>query len=122
MRGRVRSLEQVLEKGFYRHYKGGLYLVLGMANPKNKSEEASVPTLEAVEEATGRPIPIFLDGGAWFFVADKNANTEPLIIYQGKDQRVWARPISEFQSTVEVEGRGSIPRFETLETQQGPNL
>lgn len=59
--------------GRYRHYKGGLYEVL--------------------------------------MVAELEADLTPVVIYRAEaDGRVWVRPVADFISVVELEGK-TVPRF-----------
>lgn len=62
----------MIAEGYYRHFKGSIYLVVG--------------------------------------VALHSETKEPLVVYRGVDDHLWARPEAMFTSTVEHQGK-TVPRF-----------
>lgn len=69
-------ISQEIPKGFYRHYKGGLYYVLEVGTHTETEEQ--------------------------------------LVIYVGKDNKIWIRPLAMWNQTVKVKG-DIIPRFKKIE-------
>lgn len=70
----------MIKPGIYKHYKGGMYKVLGVA--KSSEDYSDVVVYEA--------------------------------LYDNPMSKLWVRPLEDFLSEVEVEGK-KVKRFEFIE-------
>jgi hypothetical protein len=100
-----------MKKGdVYRHYKGGIYMFIGIATPNDRVGFAKA-ILKAKHSETEKEVRIveIIDN---VYLSDTE---EPVVLYKdSKDGQLWARPVDMFFDHKWAEPTKLVKRFEKL--------
>lgn len=99
----------------YKHYKGGLYLMVGYATRMTRNFNEKLCLLEVARHTeTEECISVFIatdkDTGGSHYVFDSNNHDGILCFYRDLEGNHWLRPKEMFFGNVEFEGQ-SVPRY-----------
>lgn len=113
----------------YKHYKGGLYFMIGLVSPEDfarklNPKESVSELVKATNESTLEHIDVELiyDKSmhrGYYRYNDKTDTNETFVLYRGLNNIHWLRPKSNFYSHVEVADEvtnviHTVPRFERM--------
>ncbi|UGO50731.1 hypothetical protein PQE68_gp140 [Bacillus phage vB_BanS_Sophrita] len=102
----------------YRHYKGGLYLMVGYATRISKDfnehlELVAVGKHTETEECMSIYLAHDKDTGGYHYVFESDKHDEILCFYRDIDNNPWLQPRKRFFGDVLVDGE-FVPRFDKV--------
>ncbi|AZU98864.1 hypothetical protein pW2_24 [Bacillus phage pW2] len=102
----------------YRHYKGGLYLMVGYATRISKDFNEKLELVDVGKHTeTDECMSVFIahdkDTGGNHYVFESDKHDGILCFYRDLDDNLWLRPRKMFFEDVLVDGE-FVPRFEKV--------
>lgn len=102
----------------YRHYKGGLYLMVGYATRISKDFNEKLELFDVGKHTeTDECMSVYIahdkDSGGNHYVFESDKHDGILCFYKDLDNNLWLRPRKMFFEDVLVDGK-FVPRFEKV--------
>ncbi|QHW35689.1 DUF1653 domain-containing protein (plasmid) [Paenibacillus rhizovicinus] len=117
----------------YKHYKGGIYKVIGVGSYMEGGDKELMKGCRQIgigkySEGKNEKLAVWKEGEDHFWItpqhiigslpAMRKLKGEDLVIYVNDEGDIWVRPLDMWNESVEVNGE-TLPRFERLEVAHG---